>query len=99
MSDESPSDRFKSVLAGASRAIAHEKEIEVNWTADAPSSTGGTFRVPMPGRSLPRDAAMQARGYADSFALKLQIGIASCRERVGQSVLIPVVAVTLKKKK
>ena len=72
MSDESPSDRFKSVLAGASRAIAHEKEIEVNWTADAPSSTGGTFRVPMPGRSLPRDAAMQARGYADSFALKLR---------------------------
>ncbi|HKT84951.1 MAG TPA: cobaltochelatase subunit CobT [Novosphingobium sp.] len=72
MSDESPSDRFKSVLAGASRAIAHEKEIEVNWTADAPSSTGGTFRVPMPGRSLPREAAMQARGFADSFALKLR---------------------------
>jgi cobaltochelatase CobT len=72
MSDESPADRFKSVLAGASRAIAQEKEVEVNWTADAPSSTGATFRVPMPGRSLPRDAAMQARGYADSFALKLR---------------------------
>ena len=72
MSDETPADRFKSVLAGASRAIAHEKEIEVNWTADAPSSTGGTFRVPMPGRNLPRGAAMQARGYADSFALKVR---------------------------
>ena len=72
MSDESPSDRFKSVLAGASRAIAHEKEIEVNWTADAPSASGGTFRLPMPGRSLPRGAAMQARGYADSFALKVR---------------------------
>ncbi|MCT2399445.1 cobaltochelatase subunit CobT [Novosphingobium mangrovi (ex Huang et al. 2023)] len=72
MSDESPADRFKSVLAGASRAIAHEKEIEVNWTADAPSASGGTFRVPMPGRSLPRGAAMQARGYADSFALRLR---------------------------
>ncbi|PNU05059.1 cobaltochelatase subunit CobT [Novosphingobium guangzhouense] len=72
MSDESPADRFKSVLAGASRAIAQEAEIEVNWTADAPSSTGSTFRVPMPGRSLPRAAAMQARGFADSFALKLR---------------------------
>ncbi len=72
MPDESPSDRFKSVLAGASRAIAHEKEIEVNWTADAPSASGGTFRLPMPGRSLPRGAAMQARGYADSFALKVR---------------------------
>ncbi|VWX52369.1 cobaltochelatase subunit CobT [Novosphingobium sp. 9U] len=72
MSDESPADRFKSVLTGASRAIAHDAEVEVNWTADAPSSTGQTFRVPMPGRSLPRAAAMQARGYADSFALKLR---------------------------
>ena len=72
MSDESPADRFKSVLAGASRAIAAEPEVEVNWTADAPSSTGPAFRVPMPGRTLPRAAAMQARGFADSFALKLR---------------------------
>jgi len=72
MSDESPADRFKSVLTGASRAIAQDAEVEVNWTADAPSSTGQTFRVPMLGRSLPRAAAMQARGFADSFALKLR---------------------------
>ena len=72
MSDESPTDRFKSVLAGASRAIAHEPELEVNWTADAPSVTGGNLRVPMPGRSLPRAAAMEARGFADSFALRLR---------------------------
>ena len=72
MSDESPTDRFKSALAGARRAIAHDREVEVNWTADAPSSTGSTFRVPMPGRGLPRGAALQARGFADSFALKLR---------------------------
>jgi cobaltochelatase CobT len=72
MSDETPADRFKSVLTGASRAIAHEPEVEVSWTADAPSQTGKTFRVPMPGRNLPRAAAMQARGYADSFALRLR---------------------------
>ncbi|MFA7603534.1 MAG: cobaltochelatase subunit CobT [Novosphingobium sp.] len=72
MSDESPADRFKTVLAGASRALAHEPEIEVNWTADTPSQAGHSFRVPMPGRSLPRAAAMEARGFADSFALKLR---------------------------
>jgi len=72
MSDETPADRFKSVLAGASRAIAHQPEIEVNWTADAPSQAGTNFRVPMPGRNLPRAAAMEARGHADSFALKLR---------------------------
>jgi len=72
MSDESPSDRFKTVLAGASRALAHDPEVEVNWTADAPSASGNSFRIPMPGRSLPRGAAMEARGFADSFALKLR---------------------------
>ncbi|MFK4871071.1 cobaltochelatase subunit CobT [Novosphingobium sp. ZW T3_23] len=72
MSEETPVDRFKLALTGASRAIAQDAEIEVNWTADAPSSTGQTFRVPMPGRSIPQAAAMQARGYADSFALRLR---------------------------
>ena len=72
MSDESPLDRFKSVLTGASRAVAHDAEVEVNWTADNPAAIGRTFRVPMPGRSLPPAQAAQARGYADSFALKLR---------------------------
>ncbi|WP_156839303.1 cobaltochelatase subunit CobT [Novosphingobium aquimarinum] len=72
MSDESPSDRFKSVLTGASRALAHDAEVDVNWTAEAPAAAGKQFRVPMPGRSLPLGAAMEARGFADSFALKLR---------------------------
>ena len=72
MSEESPLDRFKNVLTGVSRAIAHDAEVEVSWTADAPSAMGKSFRVPMPGRALPRASAMQARGFADSFALKLK---------------------------
>ncbi|MET0180160.1 MAG: cobaltochelatase subunit CobT [Novosphingobium sp.] len=68
--DESPLDRFKSVLAGASRAIAHDPEIEVAWTADAPAQAGSSFRVPMPGRSLPAAQVAEARGFADSFALR-----------------------------
>ncbi len=72
MSDESPVDAFKSLLAGASRAIAHDPEVEVSWTADAPSAAGNNFRVTMPGRGLSADNAMLARGTADSFALKLR---------------------------
>ncbi|HQA18629.1 MAG TPA: cobaltochelatase subunit CobT, partial [Novosphingobium sp.] len=71
MADESPLDRFKSVLTGTSRAIAHEPEVEVAWTADNPVINGKNMRLPMPGRNLPRDQAMEARGFADSFALKL----------------------------
>ncbi len=72
MSDESPLDRFKSALTGTARALAREPELEVSWTADAPGQNGKALRVPMPGRSLPRAQAMEARGFADSMALKLR---------------------------
>lgn len=72
MPDESPLDRFKPALTGAARAIAHDHEAEVSWTADAPSSQGKSARVPMPPRDLPKEAASEARGFADSFALRLR---------------------------
>jgi cobaltochelatase CobT len=55
MSTNPPSIAFKNVLAGASRAIAHEPEVEVAWTADAPVPTATTSASPMPGRNLPRE--------------------------------------------
>jgi cobaltochelatase CobT len=72
MPPESPLDRFKQVLTGASRAIAREPELEVSWTADAPTLQGNAMRVPMPPRALPRAQAMEARGFADSFSLRLR---------------------------
>jgi cobaltochelatase CobT len=70
VADETPLDRFKSALTGASRALAHDAELEVTWTADAPAMTGKTLRVPMPGRGIPREQAMAARGAADAMALR-----------------------------
>ncbi|HEU4651116.1 MAG TPA: cobaltochelatase subunit CobT [Croceibacterium sp.] len=72
MADESPLDRFKTALTGAARAIGHDAEAEVAWTSDAPALQGKSLRVPMPGRTLPRDQAREARGFADSFALRLR---------------------------
>jgi cobaltochelatase CobT len=72
MADESPLDRFKLALTGAARAIAREPEAEVAWSQDTPTLQGKAMRVPMPGRNLPPDAAREARGFADSFALKLR---------------------------
>ena len=72
MRDETPLDRFKTVLAGAARALSHDAEVEVAWTADAASQAGSNLRVPMPGRALPRAQAMEARGFTDSFALRLR---------------------------
>ena len=73
MRDETPLDQFRSVLAGTARALADEPEIEVAWTADAASQSGGNMRVPMPGRSLPAAQVAEARGFADSMALRLRL--------------------------
>jgi cobaltochelatase CobT len=72
MPDQSPLEHFKSVLTGASRALAKEPEIELAFTADAPAQAGKNFKVPMPGRLLPPEQVAEARGFADSFALKLK---------------------------
>ncbi|MDB5706402.1 MAG: cobalt chelatase [Sphingomonas bacterium] len=72
MTTETPLDRFKSVLGGAARAIAREPEIELAFTADAPTQSGKHIKVPMPARTLPADQVAEARGFADGFALRLR---------------------------
>ncbi len=72
MSDQTPLDLFKQALTGTARAISREPEIEVAWSADAASQSGTNMRVPLPGRDLPEAQAREARGFADSFALRLR---------------------------
>lgn len=72
MADETPLDRFRSVLTGTARAISLDPEVEVAWTADAAVQSGNSMRVPMPGRTLPPEQVAQARGSADSMALRLR---------------------------
>ncbi len=72
MTDRTPLDRFKQALTATARAVSREPEVEVAWSADAPSASGSNFRVPLPGRNLPGEQASEARGFADSFALKLR---------------------------
>ncbi len=72
MATDTPLDRFKNVLGGASRALADEPEIELAFTADAPTQSGKHIKVPMPARTLPADQVAEARGFADGFALRLK---------------------------
>ena len=53
MANETPLDQFKAVLSGTARAIAEEPEVELAFTADAPSQSGKHIKVPMPARALP----------------------------------------------
>lgn len=72
MADKTPLEALRSVLTGTARAIAHEPEVELAYTADAPTQAGKNLRVPMPGRNLPPEQVAEARGFADGFALRLR---------------------------
>ncbi len=70
MAEQTPLDALRAVLAGTARAIAHEPELELSFTADAPSASMKQLRVPMPARTLPAAQVAEARGFADGFALR-----------------------------
>jgi cobaltochelatase CobT len=72
MTNRTPLDDLKNVLAGTARAISSQPEVEVAFTADPPSQSGTKLRVPMPGRKLPADQVAEARGFADLYALRLK---------------------------
>ncbi|OQW45451.1 MAG: cobaltochelatase subunit CobT [Proteobacteria bacterium SG_bin6] len=72
MATETPLDRLKAVLGGTARALADEPELDLAYTADAPSQSGKHLKIPMPARSLPPEQVAEARGFADGFALRLK---------------------------
>jgi len=72
MAEDNPLEAFRHALAGATRALAGDGEVELSFTSDAPSVAGKAVKAPMPGRSIGPDEVGQARGFADAAALKLR---------------------------
>jgi len=65
-------DQFRRALAGAARAIARDPELEVVFASDTASPAGRAARVPSPGPGLEPRLVAEARGAADSAALRLR---------------------------
>ena len=65
-------DLFRRALAGAARAIAKDAELDVVFASEAGQSSGKIARVPSPGPGLERRLVAEARGAADSAALRLR---------------------------
>jgi len=65
-------DLFRRALAGAARAIAKDSEVDVVFASDATPASGKTARVPSPGPALEPRLVAEARGAADSVALRLR---------------------------
>ena len=72
MADDNPLNAFRQALAGATRAIAADPEVELSLTSDAPGVSGKTVKAPMPGRALTEREVAEARGFADAAALRLR---------------------------
>jgi cobaltochelatase CobT len=65
-------DLFRRALAGASRAIAGDPEVDVIFANETTPASGKTARVPSPGPGLEPKLVAEARGAADSVALRLR---------------------------
>lgn len=72
MTAQSPLDDFKAALSSVARAVTRDAEVEVGFTADAPAQIGKAIKVPTPSRTLPREQVAEARGFADSYALRMK---------------------------
>ena len=69
---DNPLEPFRHALAGATRAIAHDSEVELGFTSDLPGIAGKSVKAPMPGRVLTAREVAEARGFADAAALRLR---------------------------
>ena len=63
---------FRRALAGAARAIARTPELDVVFASETASPAGRAARVPSPGPGLEPRLVAEARGAADSTALRLR---------------------------
>jgi cobaltochelatase CobT len=72
MAEDNPLEAFRHALAGATRAIAGDGEVELGFTTDVPTLNGKSVKAPMPGRSIGAREVAEARGFADAAALRLR---------------------------
>ncbi len=72
MTERQPLDLFRRVLAGATRAIAKDVDADVVFATETAPASGKTARVPSPGPGLEPRLVAEARGAADSTALRLR---------------------------
>jgi cobaltochelatase CobT len=75
-------DLFRRALAGASRAIAKDPDVDVVFATESAPPSGKTARVPSPGPALEPRLVSEARGAADSLALKLRYHDAAVHNRI-----------------
>ncbi|WP_353471849.1 cobaltochelatase subunit CobT [Salipiger sp. H15] len=66
---DNPADPFKKALAEATKVMADDPELTVNFSVDPSGVSGDIMRLPQVSRRMTRDEVLLARGTADALAL------------------------------
>ncbi|MDG1459504.1 MAG: cobaltochelatase subunit CobT [Pseudoprimorskyibacter sp.] len=66
---DNPADPFKKALADATKVMADDPDLTVNFSVDPSGVSGDTMRLPQVSRRMTRDEVLLARGTADALAL------------------------------
>ena len=67
---ENPVDPFKKALAEATKVMADDPELSVQFTVDTPGASSDVLRLPQISRRMNRNEILLARGTADALALR-----------------------------
>lgn len=68
--NDNPADPFKKALAEATKVLAKDADLTVNYTVDPSGMTDDAMRLPQVSRRMTRDEVMLARGTADALAMQ-----------------------------
>ena len=66
---DNPADPFKKALAEATKVMANNPELNVNYTVDPSGISGDSIRLPQISRRMGREEVLIARGTSDALAL------------------------------
>src|ERR1700741_3277639 len=72
MAEDNPLEAFRHALAGATRALSGDAEVELSFPSNTPPVAGKSVKAPLPGRAIGAAEAAEARGFADAAALRLR---------------------------
>ena len=66
---DNPADPFKKALAEATKVMANNPELTINYTVDPSGISGDNIRLPQISRRMSREEVLIARGTSDALAL------------------------------
>tara|TARA_B100001057_G_scaffold190374_1_gene191136 strand:+ start:832 stop:2709 length:1878 start_codon:yes stop_codon:yes gene_type:complete len=66
---DNPADPFKKALAEATKVMADNPELTINYTVDPSGISGDSIRLPQISRRMSREEVLVARGTSDALAL------------------------------